>query len=205
MISDEYKVTKIFREYEGGNLDLWNMGITSLIGCPRVIHNTAEVMKELQQQFSGVASLLDGPFVDLSTNFWLTSLEGGPVECYRFSIENEVGVGLTSLEHAPMIVKGNFKATANSITNLAGIGKDYLKEVYGIIVLDSNPLESNFLGLMRVKGLVMVKLCSPPGEKLTTDKGYAETIINHYLLKGPDIMECQEELIQAGLKQFARL
>jgi hypothetical protein len=97
-----------------------------------------------------------------------------------------------------MIVDGNVILSKNLITNLKGIGKDYLQEITGGLFLEGNPIKSHVLGLLRVKGLTTV-FFSPDGDDPLT------IIIQKHLKGDRDIMDCHEELTRAGLKQYAQL
>ena len=58
----------------------------------------------------------------------------------------------------------------------------------------NNPIESHVLGLLKIKGLQEVRL----------DDIQLTKIINKYLPLG-DLLDCQEELIEAGYEEFAQL
>jgi len=59
---------------------------------------------------------------------------------------------------------------------------------------EDNPIKSSVLGLVKIKGLTNVIF----------DNKKLEKIMNKYLPLG-DIFDCQEELIEAGLEEFAEL
>jgi hypothetical protein len=61
--------------------------------------------------------------------------------------------------------------------------------------LKDNPIKSGALSLMRIKGLQSVALSNP---KLSE-------IINTALRDGTDILEVQDQLLDAGLEEFAKL
>ena len=101
---------------------------------------------------------------------------------------------LTSLEGVPSVVKGNFSCPYNKLTSLAGIHK-IIKEIHGYATFDNNPIKSNVLGLMRIKGLTKVYL----------DNKQVMDILNKYLTGDRDIIRCQSELLDAGLEEYAKL
>ena len=101
---------------------------------------------------------------------------------------------LTSLEGAPSVVKGDFYCSYNKLTSLAGIHK-IIKEIHGFADFYNNPIKSNVLGLMRIKGLTEVFL----------DNRQVRDILNKYLAGDRDIIRCQSELQDAGLEEFAKL
>ena len=103
---------------------------------------------------------------------------------------------ITSLEFAPQYVGGSFGCSDTKITSLKGIGKDYLKEVKGIIYLnDCHELKSSMLGLMLVKEL----------QRIYFDNNEIEEIFNRHLQGERDILDCQEQLITEGFKEYAKL
>jgi len=100
---------------------------------------------------------------------------------------------IKSLSHAPKHVE-IFKANNNKIISLAGIGKKYLLECESIEIKE-NPITSNILGLFLVKGL----------KEIIADRREVFDIVIKHFNKGKDILACQEELIAAGYKEYARL
>ena len=104
--------------------------------------------------------------------------------------------GIITLKFAPKYVGGYFNCYNTKITSLKGIGKDYLKEVKGIIYLnDCHELKSNMLGLLLVKGL----------QRIYFDNNEIEEIFNRHLQGERDILDAQEELITEGFKEYAKL
>jgi hypothetical protein len=122
----------------------------------------------------------------------LKSLQGAPsvVNGYFYCYNNK----LTSLAGAPSVVKGDFYCADNNLTSLAGIHK-IIKEIHETAYFDDNPIKSNVLGLMRIKGLTKVYL----------DNKQVMDILNKYLKGDRGIIKCQSELQDAGLEEFAKL
>ena len=148
----------------------------------------------------------------------LTSIEGAPshVDGYFNCASNE----LTSLEGAPSRVDGNFDCAYNKLTSLEGapshVGGDFychnnkltsLKDVHkhvteikGEFYAFKNPINSHVLGLLLIKGVTGVHLDNKQVEEKV------EEILNSYLGKGRvGMLMAQEELIEAGLEEFAQL
>lgn len=124
-------------------------------------------------------------------NRQLTSLEGAP---------NHVGGDLVcsgnqlgSLKGAPEYVGDDFMCHNNQLTSLEGIHEQML-EIKGFAKFLNNPIKSHVLGLLLIKGLKSVEF----------DDQQLADIINKYLPLG-DVMECQNELIDAGLEEFAQI
>jgi len=110
---------------------------------------------------------------------------GGDFSCY----DNQ----LTSLEGAPSQVGGYFACSYNKLTSLVGIHKiiKSCQEIY----LSGNPIKEGGLGLLLIKDLEHIVSELP-----------ALKIIDKYLGKGKrGMIDCQQELIKAGYKEFAKI
>ena len=107
----------------------------------------------------------------------------------RFNCSN---LYLTSLEGAPSSVGGSFSCYSNRLTSLHNIHKQ-IKYIGSFADLSYNPITSHVLGLLLIDGLKDV------------DNKKVERIINIHLKNGRDIFACQEELIEAGLEEYAQL
>jgi len=123
----------------------------------------------------------------------LTSLAGAPSHvggdfyCY----DNK----LISLEGAPSRVSGSFYCAHNKLTSLKDVHK-HITEIKGIFYAIENPIESHVLGLLLIKGVTEVHL----------DNRQVTEIINRHLGKGRvGMLMAQEEIIGAGLEEFAQL
>lgn len=157
---------------------------------------------------------IDGYFYCADTD--LISLKGSPSEYVRANFICD-STRIVSLEGAPKIVKGSFncnktKITSlnfaplivgearfsyNHITSLEGIGRKYFKEcISGILAGFQCPIKSNILGLMLVKGLT--------GFYSNLDDEIQD-IIHKHLIGNKDVLELQEELLEKGFKQYAKL
>ena len=102
---------------------------------------------------------------------------------------------LTSLKGAPSSVSGYFSCYNNKLTSLHNIHKQ-IKKIYRYANFIRNPIKSHVLGLLLIKGVTEVKL----------DNKQVEEILNRYLGKGrAGMLMAQEELIEAGLEEFAQL
>jgi hypothetical protein len=164
--------------------------LTSLQGAPSAVKGDFYCHSNNLTSLQGAPSVVKGNFVCAGNN--LTSLEGAPsVVNGDFSCYNN---NLTSLAGAPSVVKGGFYCFHNKLTSLAGIHK-IIKEIHGAADFSSNPIKSNVLGLMRIKGLM----------KMYLDNEQVQNILNKYLAGDRDIIKCQSELQDAGLEEFAKL
>lgn len=122
----------------------------------------------------------------------VSSFEGIPK---RFEGDIRLGrCNLSSFEHAPEYVGANFILNRNKFTSLKDIHK-HVKEVHGYISLDDNEITSHMLGLMNIKGL----------RKIYFDYNKEIEIIFNKHLPGGDIFEVQEELVESGYEEYAKL
>ena len=115
---------------------------------------------------------------------------------------------LNSFEHFPKNVYGEdgIDVSYNNFSSLKDIHK-HLHSVTGKdgIILSHNPLKSHLLGLLKINGLKKVVLTDASGSKALHE---AQRIINKYLPgngSNKDIMDCQSDLLDAGLDEYAQL
>jgi hypothetical protein len=167
--------------------------LTSLEHCP------TEVGGEFSCRYNDLTSLEHCP-TSVSGDFYcgnndLTSLEHCPTSVGgKFSCGNNK---LTSLEHCPTSVGGYFYCCDNKLTSLQNI-HTYLKKMNGEFYADNNPIKSHVLGLLLIEGCSLVDL----------DNKDVESILNKYLPTTKSrqaVIECQKELIEAGLEEYAKL
>ena len=123
----------------------------------------------------------------------LISLAGAPrqVDGYFDCSNNQ----LTSLEGAPEKVHGDFRCHFNKLTSLKDAHK-HIDEINGNFYAANNPIGSHVLGLLLIKGIRRIYL----------DNTQVQKILNTHLGKGrAGMLQAQEELIEAGLEEFAQL
>jgi hypothetical protein len=100
---------------------------------------------------------------------------------------------LTSLEGAPSSVSG-FYCYSNQLTSLQGIHKIF-KIISGDFFCHYNPITSGGIGLLLIEGLT----------RIIADQS-AFKIIERYLGQGKKgLLLCQDELIDEGYEEFAKL
>ena len=158
-------------------------------------------------------NVIDGHFendyskVDVDGDFYvydcplLLDLVGSPRSCLDFRLEQ--CPSLTSLQGAPMIVKGKVELWGGrKLTSLAGIGKDYLKEIHETFQI-SIFIKSHILGFLRVKKLKQVVFYSGAGPSAELRVVVDE--INNQLDWNRDMLECKEKLIAMGYKEYGKL
>ena len=139
------------------------------------------------ESLNGCPSEVVGQFV--CANNKLTNLIGGPTEV---KFINAYGNNLTSLSGAPSIIhrSGDFKE--NKLENLHNIHKEILEAEE--LWFQDNPIKSHILCLLKIRNLKIVYF----------DDKTLESIITKYLPRG-NLLECQQELIDAGFEDFAQL
>ena len=173
-----------------GNFICSDKQLTSLKGSPSEVSGDFHCSKNQLTSLINSPEKVDGDF-NCSKN-QLTSLNGAPsfVGGDFFCMSNN----LTSFEGAPSSVGGEFFCMNNKLKSLKGIHK-HIKEINGNALLASkNPISSHILGVFKIKGL----------ETIQIDNKDVQKIVNKYLSEG-DILECQQELIEAGFEEYARL
>ena len=100
---------------------------------------------------------------------------------------------LTSLEGSPAVIVGDFFCYSNKLKSLKNIHK-IITRIDGILYCNNNPIKSHILGVLKIKNLQMIEI----------DNKKVQDIVNKYLPAG-DILECQQELIEAGFEEYAQL
>jgi 5'-3' exonuclease len=109
---------------------------------------------------------------------------------------------ITSLEHGPdKIGKVLTLRGCDNLTSLEGIGTKYIFEIGNYIHMSAS-IKSNILGVLKIKeleGLV------PPSRDEYKNLKEACLIVNKHLRSSRRLNKCKEELIEAGLKEFANL
>lgn len=101
---------------------------------------------------------------------------------------------LTSLKGAPKECGYSFTCSNNQITSLEGIHK-LISKINGRFYCSNNPIKSGGIGLLLIEGLYNIRSGLP-----------AFKIINKYVGQGKTgILRCQEELIENGYEDYARL
>jgi hypothetical protein len=195
LIIDGKKITKKTpSEPWPGDFRCSNNNLTSLVGAPSSVGGYFSCADNKLTSLVGAPSSVSGYF-DCSYNK-LMSLEGAPssVGGYFSCADNQ----LTSLEGAPSSVGGYFSCSFNNITSLKGIEK-ILKKMNGTFyAYNNNPLKSHVIGLLLVPGCKEVML----------DNDQVQEILNRHL-KSPfgnkRVIDCQSELLDANLDEWAKL
>jgi hypothetical protein len=124
----------------------------------------------------------------------LSTLLGGPT-----IVGNHFGASqcaLTDLNGIPARIGGDLYLENNPLTSLQGINK--LKEMNGWIYLRDCPITSHILGVFFIKG------CKGIFAGYSIQLQAASDIVNKHISKGRSgLIYCTQELIRAGLSQYA--
>ena len=178
-------------EYKGGDFDCYNNELTSLEGAPDHVGGDFDCDNNEFISLEGGPSRVDGSFSCHHNQ--LTSLKGAPSHVGAdFSCSNNQ---LASLQGAPCRVVGNFYCTSNRLTSLKDVHRQ-ITEIRGVFACRQNPIKSHVLGLLLIKGITEIQL----------DHKQVGEILNKHLGKGRvGMLMAQEELIEAGLEEFAQL
>lgn len=151
--------------------------LTVLRGCPQHV-GTSEFGGDFMCDYNDITTLEGGP-----------RTVGGSYSCTGCQ-------DLENLSHlAEKVGRTIFAQNLPKVKTLQGIHK-VVKHCGGMFDLTGTKLESHVLGLVLIKGLESVKL----------DNTAVSDIINKHL-KQPDrnAHDCQEDLIDAGFAEFAKL
>ena len=203
--------------------------LTSLEGCPQKITGTFDCssnkrltsLKGMSQE--GVTELF-------CSDCDLESLEGAPdkingaLHCANNSnLKNLIGCpqgieslichscgfsSVSSLEGMPKIIKKNLTIYNNPIKSLKGIHK-IVEEIGNKLMLPFH-IESNILGVLKIKNLKEIVFYDTKNEFSIEAKdkiNKVAEIVNTYLPNPTtaQILDCQNELIEAGYEEYAEL
>jgi len=177
----------------------------------------------------GSPKIVDGQFI--ANDNELVDLISGPEHTGDFLVHNN---RLESLVGSPKTVKGKFVCGANpSLTTLEGITPTiagslfftmcnfttlhdihkHVKSINGSISVYKNPIKECVLGLLLIDGLTRVMVETDATGMIKSDRilsrelAEALSIANKYLPNHSrsDLIKCQNEMLDAGLDDFARI
>ena len=157
-------------------------------------YSAEEYIKHFNEDDNHEANLLLG---DLFMTKIPIQIDGSEFTMYDFCDNS-----LSTFENFPPVARV-IKCNRNKFESLHNIHK-YIKEMSPISSLSffGNPIKSRVLGLLKIKNLREVILYGTGDDKSLIK---VESIINKHLAKGRDLLACQQELIDAGLEEFAQL
>lgn len=216
----DHKITKkTAEEVWEGDFSVGNLGLISLVGSPKQVNGgyfcygnnltdlqgmSPNVTFNINCSGSKLKSLKGAPervngWMDCSDNL-LTSFVGGPK-----TVATEFNASLnllTSLEGAPTDM-GNIRLTHNShLTNLKDVHK-HIKSLNGIFNVEGCPLKSHVLGLLLIDGLTWVFMDNKDVQNILNK--YITKIDNSMNMRRQFLLQAQEDMIEAGLEEYAKL
>ena len=182
---------EVVKNYSGGNLDLSYKGLYSLDGCPEHVTGHFKCAYATLPTLKGGPQTVDGDYICYNNNLMTldgaASHVGGSFICH--------GNPIKTLEGIPKFIGGDFSCQDSHLVSLEGIHEQLL-QIGGSFDVRGNHIRSHVLGLTLIKGLV----------EISTDKKELNRILNRHLGKGrAGMLMAQEELIEAGLEEFAQL
>ena len=174
-----------------GNLNASRNNLTSLKGSPKEVVGFFYVYGNKLQDLVGAPTKIIKSFKStlpgMQTSFGCSSNEQ-----------------LTSLKGIPEYLEGgaDFRG-CTSLTSISGLGS-HLKHCEELNFAGC-PIKSGVLSLFKIKGLTKVTFVEPgDSTPLDEDLTKVEEIVNKHLASG-DAMECQDELLDVGLSEYAKL
>ena len=186
-----------------GSFNCSSRRVATLYGVPNKINGDFFCWKNHLSSLEGGPAEITGQYDCQDNN--LKSLKGAPMSCGEFSCS---GNELTSLKYAPRRVNGHFACSTNRITSLEGI-HEFIDEINGDFYATKNDIISHVLGLLLIKGLSKAWIGSPldKHDRIKLNRSVSQ-ILNKHLpnTKGNrGVLECQNELIDAGFDEYAQL
>lgn len=181
-----------------GGFDCHNHSyLTSLGGAPK------KVVGDFTCQHNSKLTSLDGAPREIvgsfscNSNSKLKSIKGSP-DKVGGDFNCAGNYNLTSFEGASKEIGGNFNCLSSlGITTLKNIHK-HVPHIGGKFYARDTPIKSHVLGLLLIKGCMGVSL----------DNRKVQNILNKYLPNNKGnkaVIECQSELLDADLDDFAEL
>lgn len=101
---------------------------------------------------------------------------------------------LTSLEGVPKQIDGIFDCSYNKLTNLKDIHK-MITKIGGSIFCHKNPIQSHVLGLLLIPGI----------RRIFSFDAWAPILNKHLGTGRKGMLNCQNDLIEVGLEEYAQL
>lgn len=179
-------------------IDLTGTDFESFEGAPDFSHFRKMVLNKADfENFKGLnCEHSDVFFAANMPN--LTSLEGMPLAVSDLTIVG--GPKLESLEGITAECETIVITGCDSLTSLKGIGR-YIKKATKIKIDGCDKIESNILGLMKIKGLSVIEIT----DCVNADFVKAIQMIKMGMMHEADVPETQEALIEVGLGDYAKL
>ena len=192
LLEEENKFDRLFLDRigfrDGGNINAQGLNIVSLKGCPDNVNNLY-VQDNLIDSLEFFPKNVQGN-ISLSGNK-ITSFKGLPR--LTMGALRIAGNPITSFEGCPRDIGGNLNIANTKITSFHNIHK-FINSINGMIYAHCCDLQDSMLGLLKIQGLTSIII----------DDSNLSSILNSFIGTG-DLLACQQELIDKGFEDFAKL
>lgn len=195
-------VLQIFKDWmtkrSKSTSDVTNRNLYSLV--PLMLPNEIKGVETFECSHNYLTDLLGSPsktkVFRCSFNELVSPLVGAPEEANVFDCSNN---HLTSFEGFPSI-SVIISCHSNPIQKITGISK-HIKMISSLLLID--PVQTGgYLELFKIKGLDQISSYV----RLTGEQNLLyQTITTHLRSTDRDMLDCQEELMSLGLKEYAKL
>lgn len=183
-----------------GDFNCGAKALTSLKGAPKTVEWNFDCNNNNLTSLKHSPTAVGGGYQCYSNK--LTSLEGAPeVIPFEFNCSSNE---LTTLEGAPEMIGTDFHCTDNDLTSLRDIHK-IIKKMNGIVFADKNPIKSHVLGLLYIEGCIGVRLDNEKVANLMTKYLIKRDRFTHGVPNHRFVLECQSNLLDADLEEYAQL
>jgi hypothetical protein len=176
-LSKNYNAPPVKLNIVTGNFICHGLNITSLTNFPE------HIVGDFECNDNNLISLKDGP-----------TFVGGTYNCGG-------NKKITSLDHVARDIGKSFSIMNTNITSLHNIHK-HIDSIGQTFYINARVTDS-VLGLLKIKDIVDVFILGQQHE--VTDLKQVVKILNKHLQGDRNIFDCQSELIDAGLDDYAKL
>lgn len=178
--------------------------LDSLVGCPYTVLQDFVLQNVTLTSLEGMPKFVGGNI--------RMRLNGSTLQNFEHFPEHASGVSIISVHNRSKIL--SIKGIASDITDFQ-IGCEYsnlkeivqeLPELVSLWLIDPQMDEKpGFLQVFKMKKLKGVAFGNDDDNKNDPLSQTTEIIVKHLKSPDRDMLDCQEELIQAGLKEYAKL
>ena len=184
-----------------GNFSILHLRLKSLDGCPTDITGTFNASYNIFPDLKGGPKRVGGDYY-VSYNPELRSLEGMAETIVGGVNLSSTRISEDDFKYLPKKLKELRLSSCENVKTLSGLNK-YVEEIERALGISGVDLTGGLLGLLKIKKLIGLQYGF--GSDKPLDR--ALNIVDNYLpVKTNDaIMDCQDELIDAGLEEYARV
>ena len=184
-----------------GNFNISRLRLKTLEGCPTDITGTFNASYNIFPNLKDGPRRVGGDYY-VSYNPELKSLDGMAEIVVGGVNLSSTRISEDDFKYLPKKMKELRLSSCANIKTLSGLNK-YVEEIERALGISGVDLTGGLLGLLKIKNLIGLQYGF--GSDKPLDK--ALKIIDNYLpvKTSDDIMDCQDELIDAGLEEYARV